>query len=92
MANESPLASTPVANDSLTIPQTQTQTQAAQVQSQTPGRPGGAPARVYMNEKIVPYLLEGMKGVAKEQPANPLRVLGEFLIQKSAEVEGKSPE
>lgn len=30
-------------------------------------RPGGAPARVYMNEKIVPYLLEGMKTVAKEQ-------------------------
>ncbi|KAL4803228.1 hypothetical protein BDV18DRAFT_145410 [Aspergillus unguis] len=60
-------------------------------------RPGGAPARVYMNEKIVPYLLEGMKNVTKEQPANPLHVLGEFLIQKSAEVEGqgssgKSPE
>ncbi|KKZ63484.1 hypothetical protein EMCG_02215 [[Emmonsia] crescens] len=30
-------------------------------------RPGGAPARVYMNEKIVPYLLEGMKTLAKEQ-------------------------
>ncbi|RDW83759.1 DPY30/SDC1 family protein [Aspergillus mulundensis] len=53
-------------------------------------RPGGAPARVYMNEKIVPYLLEGMKTVTKEQPANPLRVLGEFLIQKSNEVEGQS--
>ncbi|KAL5000924.1 hypothetical protein BDV10DRAFT_182807 [Aspergillus recurvatus] len=51
-------------------------------------RPGGAPARVYMNEKIVPYLLEGMQTVTKEQPANPLRVLGEFLIQKSNEVEG----
>ncbi|RAH40428.1 DPY30/SDC1 family protein, partial [Aspergillus brunneoviolaceus CBS 621.78] len=50
-------------------------------------RPGGAPARVYMNEKIVPYLLEGMKSVAKEQPPNPLRVLGEFLIQKSNELE-----
>ncbi|KAL3481669.1 hypothetical protein BJX99DRAFT_253197 [Aspergillus californicus] len=61
-----------------------------------PVRPGGAPARVYMNEKIVPYLLEGMKNVTKEQPANPLRVLGEFLIQKSNEVEGnqggKAPE
>lgn len=30
-------------------------------------RPGGAPARVYLNEKIVPYLLEGMKSVAKDQ-------------------------
>lgn len=27
----------------------------------------GAPARIYMNEKIVPYLLEGMKMVAKDQ-------------------------
>ncbi|KAL1992447.1 hypothetical protein VTN49DRAFT_4479 [Thermomyces lanuginosus] len=50
---------------------------------------GGAPARVYMNEKIVPYLLEGMKVVAKEQPPNPLRVLGEFLIQKSNEIESR---
>ncbi|KAL4792796.1 hypothetical protein BDV19DRAFT_391764 [Aspergillus venezuelensis] len=55
-----------------------------------PVRPGGAPARVYMNEKIVPYLLEGMKSVTREQPANPLRVLGEYLIQKSNEVEGQS--
>ncbi|PWY90732.1 hypothetical protein BO70DRAFT_76866 [Aspergillus heteromorphus CBS 117.55] len=59
----------------------------------TPGlvRPGGAPARVYMNEKIVPYLLEGMKSVTKEQPPNPLRVLGEFLIQKSNEIEQQQP-
>lgn len=30
-------------------------------------RPGGAPARVYLNEKVVPYLLDGMKSVAREQ-------------------------
>ncbi|KAL4782669.1 hypothetical protein BJX76DRAFT_358724 [Aspergillus varians] len=68
----------------------------ASATSANPVRPGGAPARVYMNEKIVPYLLEGMKNVTKEQPANPLRVLGEYLIQKSNEVEGgqsgKAPE
>lgn len=28
---------------------------------------GGAPARIYLNEKIVPYLLEGMKDIAREQ-------------------------
>ncbi|OQE26739.1 hypothetical protein PENSTE_c005G04900 [Penicillium steckii] len=50
-------------------------------------RPGGAPARVYLNEQVVPHLLEGMKTVAKDQPSNPLRVLGEFLLQKSEEVE-----
>lgn len=32
-----------------------------------PSRPGGAPVRTYMNERIVPYLLEGMKTVAKDQ-------------------------
>ncbi|OQE26133.1 hypothetical protein PENFLA_c007G05191 [Penicillium flavigenum] len=53
-------------------------------------RPGGAPARVYLNEKVVPYLLDGMKSVAREQPADPLRVLGEFLLQKSNEVEGET--
>ncbi|EAL86944.1 hypothetical protein CNMCM8812_002462 [Aspergillus fumigatus] len=73
-------------------PRAESDTPTAQV------RPGGAPARAYMNEKIVPYLLEGMKSVVKEQPSDPLRVLGEFLIQKSNEVEGgavsakKSPE
>ncbi|KAJ6107703.1 hypothetical protein N7523_009026 [Penicillium sp. IBT 18751x] len=55
--------------------------------STTQVRPGGAPARVYLNEKIVPTLLEGMKSIAKEQPNNPLRVLGEYLIQKSNELE-----
>lgn len=30
-------------------------------------RAGGAPARVFMNEKIVPYLLEGMKNVTRDQ-------------------------
>ncbi|KAJ9292802.1 hypothetical protein DTO271G3_8377 [Paecilomyces variotii] len=51
-------------------------------------RAGGAPVRVFMNEKIAPYLLEGMKVVVRDQPPDPLRVLGEFLIQKSKEVEG----
>jgi COMPASS component SDC1 len=30
-------------------------------------RAGGAPARKYLNEKVVPYLLEGMKSLAQEQ-------------------------
>ena len=33
----------------------------------TQGRSGGAPARAYLNEKVVPYLLDGMKTVAKDQ-------------------------
>lgn len=48
-------------------PVAESYTPQAQGQGQSQGRPGGAPARVYMNEKIVPYLLDGMKTVAREQ-------------------------
>jgi len=44
--------------------------------------PGGAPARQYMNEAVAPYLLEGMKMLVREQPPDPLRVLGEWLIEQ----------
>ncbi|KAF4995425.1 hypothetical protein F66182_16401, partial [Fusarium sp. NRRL 66182] len=27
---------------------------------------GGAPARIYLNEKITPYLLDGLKEIARE--------------------------
>ncbi|KAI0196854.1 hypothetical protein F4808DRAFT_439432 [Astrocystis sublimbata] len=47
----------------------------------------GAPVRKYLNTKVTPHLLEGMKLVAKMQPADPLRVLGEFLIERSKEFE-----
>ncbi|KAJ5908045.1 hypothetical protein N7495_000727 [Penicillium taxi] len=55
-------------------------------------RPGGAPSRVYLNAKVVPQLLEGMKLLAKDQPAMPLKVLGEFLLRKSNEIEGNDSE
>ncbi|KAK3903675.1 hypothetical protein C8A05DRAFT_32578 [Staphylotrichum tortipilum] len=51
--------------------------------------PHGAPVRQYINSKITGVLLEGMKIVAREQPKDPLRVLGEFLLQRSRELEGK---
>ncbi|KAL1841385.1 hypothetical protein VTJ49DRAFT_7115 [Mycothermus thermophilus] len=51
--------------------------------------PNGAPVRQYINSKITGVLLEGMKIVAREQPKDPLRVLGEYLLQRSKELEGK---
>ncbi|EEA21422.1 COMPASS (complex proteins associated with Set1p) component [Talaromyces marneffei ATCC 18224] len=60
---------------------------AAGLDSVLPKVAGGAPARIYLNEKITPYLLEGLKDIAREQPQNPLKVLGEYLIKKSNEVE-----
>ncbi|KAH8676028.1 hypothetical protein BX600DRAFT_454167 [Xylariales sp. PMI_506] len=50
----------------------------------------GAPVRQYLNSKVTGALLEGMKLVAKEQPKDPLRVLGEYLLQRSKEVEGST--
>ncbi|KAI4280984.1 MAG: hypothetical protein L6R38_004013 [Xanthoria sp. 2 TBL-2021] len=48
----------------------------------------GAPARRYLNEKVTGVLLEGMKRLAVEQPEDPLKVLGEFLLQRSRDIEG----
>ncbi|RWA06623.1 hypothetical protein EKO27_g8483 [Xylaria grammica] len=49
--------------------------------------PHGAPVRQYLNSKVTAHLLEGMKQLAKDQPKDPLRVLGEFLIERSKELE-----
>ncbi|QDS73050.1 hypothetical protein FKW77_009578 [Venturia effusa] len=47
----------------------------------------GAPTRIYLNQKVTPYLLEGMKYLAVYEPDKPLKWLAEFLEQKSREVE-----
>ncbi|KAK1777318.1 hypothetical protein QBC45DRAFT_190281 [Copromyces sp. CBS 386.78] len=47
----------------------------------------GAPVRQYLNTKVTGHLLEGMKMLAKEQPKDPLRALGEFLLQRSKQYE-----
>ncbi|KAF5966702.1 histone-lysine n-methyltransferase [Fusarium coicis] len=50
--------------------------------------PHGDPTRRYLNTKVTGVLLEGVKQLAKDKPSDPLRVLGEYLIQKSKELEG----
>ncbi|KAK9467275.1 Dpy-30 motif-domain-containing protein [Lipomyces arxii] len=50
---------------------------------------GGAPTRRYLNDQVTPVLLEGMKLVAREQPENPLEVLGKFLLQRSKAAKSK---
>ncbi|KAK9376395.1 uncharacterized protein V1513DRAFT_411460 [Lipomyces chichibuensis] len=44
---------------------------------------GGAPTRRYLNELITPALLDGVRLVAREQPENPLEVLGKYLLERS---------
>ncbi|KAI9669329.1 MAG: hypothetical protein M1831_000365 [Alyxoria varia] len=48
----------------------------------------GSSTRVYLNQKVTPALLEGMKWVAANEPEKPLKWLGEFLLRRSEEVEG----
>ncbi|KAF2836378.1 hypothetical protein M501DRAFT_997146 [Patellaria atrata CBS 101060] len=50
--------------------------------------PHGSPTRVYLNQKVTPHLLEGMKLLAVNEPAKPLQWLSEFLAERSREVEG----
>ncbi|SCV05622.1 LANO_0H11540g1_1 [Lachancea nothofagi CBS 11611] len=44
---------------------------------------GGSQTRKYLNKSVTPALLRGMRLVAKHQPENPLKYLGEYLIQES---------
>lgn len=44
---------------------------------------GGFPTRKYLNEKVTPTLLEGMRMIAVQKPEDPLKVLGQFLIDRS---------
>lgn len=46
---------------------------------------GGFPTRKYLNEKVTPTLLEGMRMIAVRKPEDPLKVLGQFLIDHSDE-------
>ena len=37
------------------------------------------PIRAYLDQNVVPLVLQGMAEVAKERPANPIKYLAEFL-------------
>lgn len=41
------------------------------------------PTRTYLNSMVTPVLLEGMRLVAKERPADPLAYLGHFFLRES---------
>lgn len=48
----------------------------------------GAPARRYLNEQIIPAILEGMKLITYYQPAKPLKALGEYLLTGTDNISG----
>lgn len=46
---------------------------------------GGSLVRQYLNKNLTAHLLAGLQKVAQAKPEDPLRFLGEFLIQRSNE-------
>lgn len=50
--------------------------------------PHGSPTRVYLNGRVTPVILEGMKYLAKHEPERPLAWMAEFLARRSRELEG----
>lgn len=47
---------------------------------------GGSSVRQYLNQNLTAHLLEGLKLMAKQKPEDPLRELGEFLIERSKDL------
>ncbi|KAI9349598.1 hypothetical protein BDR26DRAFT_630570 [Obelidium mucronatum] len=41
------------------------------------------PPRTYLDQTVIPVLIEGLKSVVKERPANPTEYLGLFLLKNS---------
>lgn len=48
---------------------------------------GGSSLRQYLNKHLTAHILEGLRLIANEKPENPLKALGEFLIERSSKVE-----
>ncbi|KAG5418525.1 SDC1 [Candida metapsilosis] len=46
---------------------------------------GGSSIRRYLNKHLTQHLLDGLKEVGQVKPEDPLRYLGEFLINRSNE-------
>lgn len=41
------------------------------------------PIRAYLDQTVVPVLLQGLSELSKERPANPIEWLGNYLLRHS---------
>ncbi|CAL5997423.1 Dpy-30_motif-containing protein [Hexamita inflata] len=41
------------------------------------------PTRAYLDETVVPILMQGLSALVQERPEDPLQFLGQFLIHHS---------
>lgn len=44
---------------------------------------GGSSLRRYLNKTLTQHLLDGVREVSREKPEDPVRWLGDFLIERS---------
>ena len=43
------------------------------------------PIRAYLDQTVVPLVLQGMAEIAKERPENPIKYLADFLMKHANE-------
>lgn len=41
------------------------------------------PTRAYLDETVVPVLMQGLSALVQERPENPLQFLGQYLLMQS---------
>uniref|UniRef100_A0A667WI78 Protein dpy-30 homolog n=1 Tax=Myripristis murdjan TaxID=586833 RepID=A0A667WI78_9TELE len=48
------------------------------------------PTRAYLDQTVVPILLQGLSLLAKERPPNPIEYLAAFLLKNKAQFEERN--
>ncbi|KAM3865355.1 protein dpy-30 homolog [Diretmus argenteus] len=48
------------------------------------------PTRAYLDQTVVPILLQGLSVLAKERPPNPIEYLSAFLLKNKAQFEERN--
>ncbi|XP_028311336.1 protein dpy-30 homolog isoform X1 [Gouania willdenowi] len=48
------------------------------------------PTRAYLDQTVVPVLLQGLSVLAKERPPNPIEYLAAFLLKNKSQFEERS--
>uniref|UniRef100_A0A3B4XJ03 Protein dpy-30 homolog n=1 Tax=Seriola lalandi dorsalis TaxID=1841481 RepID=A0A3B4XJ03_SERLL len=48
------------------------------------------PTRAYLDQTVVPILLQGLSVLAKERPPNPIEYLAAFLLKNKSQFEERS--
>ncbi|KAI9282809.1 hypothetical protein BC943DRAFT_328343 [Umbelopsis sp. AD052] len=69
--------------NSTSMDHTPTYTERYPSESKSQSALNSLPARAYLDEAVVPTLLEGMQLLISQRPADPLHFLGHFLIDRS---------